>query len=418
MFYGWVILIICFINVCGEGAIKNLFPVLLLPLISTFGWSRAATAGIFSMAGLISGLASPVMGVLLDRIGPRKFFSIGGFLLSIGLVAASQIHQYWQLVLIYTCLLAVGENMISSYTNMAVIGRWFQRKRGRAIGIADTGTAVGAAIFVPLAQWLILYVSWRHTFMMFAFIFLVMLVPSNWIFMRGRPEEKGQSPDGISYTSGGQTKSMANVSSDSPVPQEITFRQILLTPSLYLLTLARFFGTTASYIIAIHIVAFFIDAGYKAMVAASALAFSQAVSLIGRVLAGAISDRIGREKMITISYLLSIVGILAVLVFGDGRTLWPIALFALFYGVSSGPFGIAVGAKAADLYPGAILGRVMGTINFGRGLGLALGPFLGGYLYDLYQNYILAFTLAIGFILLSLACFWLAHFKSKALINA
>ncbi len=178
-----------------------------------------------------------------------------------------------------------------------------------------------------------------------------------------------------------------------------------------------FFGTTASYIIAIHIVAFFIDTGYKAMLAASALAFSQTVSVIGRLLAGAISDRVGREKMITISYLLSIIGILVILAFGDGRTLWPIVLFALFYGISSGPFGIAVGAKAADLYPGSILGRVMGTINLGRGLGLALGPFLGGVLYDLYQNYILAFSLPIGFILLSLACFWAAHLKGKALIK-
>ncbi len=241
MFYGWVILIVCFINVCGEGAIKNRFPVLLLPLTSTFGWSRAATAGIFSMAGLISGFASPVMGVLLDKIGPRKFFPIGGLLLSLGLVAASQIHQYWQLVLIYTCFLAVGENMISSYTNMAVIGRWFQRKRGRAVGIADTGTAVGAAIFLPLAQWLIVYVSWRQTFMIFALIFLVMLVPPNWVFMRGRPEEKGKVPDGISYTSQEQTNSQAIVSLDSPVFQEITFRQTLATSSLYFLTLARFF---------------------------------------------------------------------------------------------------------------------------------------------------------------------------------
>lgn len=108
------------------------------------------------MAGLVNGFGSPVMGVLLDKIGPRKFYPLGGLLLFLGLFVASRIDQYWQLVLIYTCLLAVGENMISSYTNMVVIARWFQRKRGRAIGIADTGTAVGAAVFVPLAQGLIL----------------------------------------------------------------------------------------------------------------------------------------------------------------------------------------------------------------------------------------------------------------------
>jgi MFS family permease len=102
-----------------------------------------------------------------------------------------------------------------------------------------------------------------------------------------------------------------------------------------------------------------------------------------------------------------------ILCFADGRALWPISIFALFHGLSSGPVGIAIGAKGADLYPGTILGRVMGVVNLGRGLGLALGPFLGGLFYDRTQNYILAFSLAIGFMLISLTCFWAAHFKGS-----
>lgn len=417
LFYGWVIVIVCFINACGEGAMKNLFPVILLPLIHTFGWSRAATAGIFSTAGLMNGFSSPAMGILLDKIGPRKFFSLGGLLLFVGLIAASRIDQYWQLMFIYACLLATGENMISSYTNMAVIGRWFQRKRGRAIGIADTGTAIGAAVFVPLAQWLVIHMDWRHTFLVFAFIFLIMLAPLNLIFMRAKPEEKGQVPDGILNTVNFQTQSQSIVSSEIPVRKEMTLRQVMATPSLYFLTLARLFGSTASYMITIHIISFFIDSGYKEMVAASTLALSQMVSFIGRPLSGVISDRMGREKTMAISYLLSISSIILILAFGDGRALWPVALFILFHGFSSGPVGIAIGAKAADLYPGFILGRVMGIINIGRGMGLALGPFLGGLLYDITQNYILAFSLAVGFILLSLLCFCGAHFKGKALMN-
>lgn len=253
--------------------------------------------------------------------------------------------------------------------------------------------------------------------MVFAFIFLIMLVPINWIFMRGRSEEKGQVPDGIFDTSDHQKKNQPIVSSDVPGPQEMTFRQEIATPSLYFLTFARLFGTAASYMIIIHIVAFFVDAGYKAMIAASALAFSQMVSIIGRPLSGVVSDRISREKMMVISYVLSIIGILVILGFGDGRTHWPIALFVLFHGLSSGPVGIAIGAKAADLYPGSILGRIMGTINMGRGMGLALGPFLGGLLYDITKNYIIAFSLAVGLILLSLVCFWLVHFMGKALIK-
>ena len=197
----------------------------------------------------------------------------------------------------------------------------------------------------------------------------------------------------------------------------MTFRKALATPSLYLLTLARLFGNAAGYMVTIHIIAFFVGGGYSAMVAASALAFSQIFSLIGRPLSGAVSDRIGRELTVTISYMINISGIVVILCFGDGIAWWPIGLFIICLGLSTGPVGIAVGAKASDLYPGAILGRVMGIINMGRGLGLALGPFLGGLFYDITKNYILAFSLAIGFIFLSLTCFWLAHIKGKLYSN-
>ena len=407
MFYGWIVLLICFINVCGEGAIKNLFPVLLLPLIDTFGWSRAATAAIFSMAGLVNGLGSPALGVLLDKIGPRKFFPLGGLLLFLGLLAASRIDYYWQLVVIYTCFLAVGENMISSYANVAVIGRWFRKRRGTAIGIADTGTAAGAAIFVPFAQWLILRLDWRYTFLVFAVIFLVMLVPTNLIFMRSRPEEKGQVADGNLNSSG--AGSGAVVTAYGSEPEGITFRQAMQTPSLYLLALSRLFGNAASYLITIHLIAFFVDAGYRVMMAAAALSVTQAVSFVARPISGMVSDRIGREKMLTISYALSVSSIAVIVVFADGAALWPVVLYVLLHGLSSGPVGIAIGAKAADLYPGSILGRVMGIINMGRGLGLALGPFLGGLLYDMTHNYLLAFSVAIAFVLLSFTCFWTAH---------
>jgi MFS family permease len=133
------------------------------------------------------------------------------------------------------------------------------------------------------------------------------------------------------------------------------------------------------------------------------------VSFFGRPLSGMISDRIGREAVLTISYALAIGSIAVILAFGNGTALWPIALYVLLNGLSSGPVGIAVGAKAADLYPGPILGSVMGIINMGRGAGLALGPVLGGLLYDLTRSYRLAFSVVIAFVLLSFACFWMAH---------
>jgi MFS family permease len=411
-FYGWIILFICFINVSGEGAIKNLFPLILLPLTESFGWSRAATSAIFSMAGLFSGLCSPFIGTLLDKLGPRKLFPLGGILLFIGLLLTSRIEQYWQFIFIYTCLLATGENIISSYTNMAVLGRWFQKKRGSAIGITDTGTSIGAAIFIPLFQWLIIRTDWRQALEISALAFLVLLVPLNLIFMRSNPADKGQLPDGISnFKSQSNTQNRLKNSHITDFPYDMNFRESFYTPSLYFLTFSRFFGSAATYMISIHYIAFFVGSGYTVMTAASAFAFTQIVSTIGRPLSGALSDRVGREITITLSYTLCIIGIIVILSFGNGISLWPITIFVILRGLSLGPMGIAAGAKAADLYPGLILGRVMGVVNMGRGLGLALGPFLSGLIYDVAKSYVFAFSLSVIFSILSVVFFWMAHFK-------
>lgn len=82
-----------------------------------------------------------------------------------------------------------------------------------------------------------------------------------------------------------------------------------------------------------------------------------------------------------------------------------------------GPSGIAAGAKAADLYPGPLLGSVMGVVNMGRGLGLAAGPLISGLIYDATDSYLYAFSLAVVFMVLSVGCFWMAHFKRGIFIK-
>jgi len=412
VYYGWTVLFICFINVCGEGAIKNLFPLILLPLSETFGWSRAATSAIFSTAGLFSGLCSPLIGTLLDKLGPRKLFPMGGTLLFIGLMLVSRLDRYWQFIVVYTCLIAAGENIISSYTNFAVLGRWFQKKIGSVIGIADTGTTIGAAVFIPLVQWLIIRTDWRQALEAFAFVIFLLLVPLNMIFMRANPAEKGQLPDGRTHPESLSTRpSRIKGFSATVFPDNMTFREAFNTPSLYFLVLTLFFGSASAYMISIHYIAFFVSAGYNEMIAASALAFTQVVSTAGRPFSGTLSDRIGRELTITLSFTLGIAAVIVMLSFGNGIRLWPVVAFVCLRGLGMGPAGIAAGAKAADLYPAPILGRIMGVVNMGRGLGLAIGPLISGLIYDATGSYLYAFSLAVAFMLLSIGSFWMAHLK-------
>jgi MFS family permease len=161
-------------------------------------------------------------------------------------------------------------------------------------------------------------------------------------------------------------------------------------------------------------VAFFLAAGYDPLLAATAVGAVGLVGLVGRPLSGALSDALGREAVYTVGMGMHMSSILLLLGLGNGQSLGPLILFVALSGLSDGISGLVVGAKAADLFPASSLGAVMGLMHMGRGLGIMLGPFLGGLLFDLRGNYGVAFFLAIILTGLAIGCMWGARWTSGA----
>jgi MFS family permease len=156
----------------------------------------------------------------------------------------------------------------------------------------------------------------------------------------------------------------------------------------------------------VHLMAFFISAGYHPLLAASAIGAVGLVGMAGRPLSGALSDLLGREMVYTVGSGMQIGGIGVLLALGDGQSLWPMLLFVALSGLSDGIGGLVVGAKAADLFPSSTLGSVMGLVQMGRGLGIMLGPLIGGLLFDLQGDYVLAFSLAVTLVCVAIGCMW------------
>jgi MFS family permease len=131
--------------------------------------------------------------------------------------------------------------------------------------------------------------------------------------------------------------------------------------------------------------------------------------MAGRPISGALSDVLGREVVYTVGSGMQIGGLGVLLAVGDGQSLWPIVLFVALNGLSDGIGGLVVGAKAADLFPTNALGLVMGLVQMGRGLGIMIGPLLGGLLFDLRGNYVVAFMLAGALVFVAIGCMWGAN---------
>jgi MFS family permease len=411
--YGWVIFSLSFTNLLVEGGIKNTVPVVYVALRDSFRWSAAATSGIFSLGGLTGALCAPLLGRLLDRIGPRYLFPLGGLLILLGYLTSSWANELWHLYLLYSILATVGENTIASFTTAATLSPWFPRRRGRVLGLADAGNSLGQVVFLPLAQWLISTIGWRDTFRIFGLLFFLLVGPANFLLQRRPPLPQAMARgaralerDTTSSVAGGGREEVEVPSSQKAATDASRMRQLLRHPAVWLLVMARLLATMGNHLTQVHLMAFFIIAGYNPLLAASAIGAVGLVGMAGRPLSGALSDVLGREVVYTVGSGMQIGGIMVLLALGDGHRLWPMILFVALNGLSDGIGGLVVGAKAADLFPTSVLGSVMGLVQMGRGLGIMVGPLLGGLLFDLQGNYGMAFLLAMALVCVAVGCMW------------
>ena len=124
----------------------------LVALRDHFQSSVALTAAVFSASGLFGAFVAPLLGVVLDRFGPRVLFPIAGCFILVGWLASSMVSEVWQLFIFYSVIATVGQVGISSFSATATLAPWFPRTRGVALGMADAGNPAGQAIVVPLAQ--------------------------------------------------------------------------------------------------------------------------------------------------------------------------------------------------------------------------------------------------------------------------
>ena len=291
----------------------------------------------------------------------------------------------WHFLLFYSVVATIGENSIASFTTTANLSPWFPRTRGRMLGFADIGNPLGAVLFLPLAQWLILTLGWQATFRLLGLVFFVLLAPANLLLQR-RPPMSQELPEEAKTSEVGPS-AQPSAAAVASAPRRQLWRQ---RPVLFLV-LARLLASLGTHLTSVHLVAFFVNAGYDPLLAASAIAGVGLVSLFGRPLSGALSDVVGRELMYTVGLGMHISAIVCMLVLGNGQSMWPILVFIGLSGLSDGIAGLIVGAKAGDLFPSSELGLVMGLTQTGRGLGIMIGPLVGGLLFDRHGDYAVAF---------------------------
>ncbi len=383
LFYGWVVVV----ALLGVGtitfAIRFSFGVFFKSIESEFALSRAATSGIYSILMLLGVIFAILGGWALDKYGPRIVIFLSGLLTGLSLLLTSQTNAPWQLFITYSLLLSIGSSPIYVVT-ISTISRWFDKKRGLALGIAGSGGGLGPLIMAPFATFLISKFDWRIAFIVIGLIAWLIMIPLSRLLKKD-PSEIGTSPDGAdSLIRDSRNKN------DSIQPIGFSLLQSIKTRSFWLIMFIWLFYAFNLLLVLTHIVPHTTDIGFSSEEAAIFLSVISGMSIVGQVLMGRVSDSIGRKTTAIICSLLLMVAMVSLI---WAQNLWMLYLFAITYGFAQGGFVSPLTALIGDTYGLRNIGLIVSMLNIGWGVGAAIGPAIGGLIFDVTNSYSIAFLM-------------------------
>jgi len=408
LFYGWVMVIAFFIiNIIAIG-IRFSFGVFFKSLVSEFGLTRAETSGVYSVYMLLCCVFSIVSGWGADRFSPRLLISLMGLFTGLSLILTSQAQSLWQLFLAYSFLFALGTSGVFVVATSTII-RWFDKKRGLAIGLTTSGTGLGTVIMAPFAAYLIVTFGWRMSYMVMGIIVWLFITPMAMLLKRD-PSEMGLLPYGAGSNESKIGESNLLESRNQPIGFSLS--HAFLTRNFWYLGFVWLLSPICIFMILTHIVPHGTDIGIPTMKAATILSVIGAMEFLGRLLVGRISDSAGR-KPIAITSALLLAGAIIWLIYSED--LWMFYLFALVFGFSRGGLTTVTTAMVGDIFGLHNIGIIMGTLSAGWSLGAAIGPFVGGLVYDISHNYFVAFLICVA--AMAIATLFLALIKQETILD-
>jgi MFS family permease len=366
VFYGWIVVAASAAIVCvGMGALFSL-GVFLKPMAETMGWSRGAISTVALLNWIAVGLGSFVWGALSDRLGTRAVAVAGGLLLGLGLVLSSQVQALWQLDVTFGLMVgfAVGA-FYAPLTSTAT--KWFTARRGLAVALVSSGIGVGILTIAPLARALTSAWDWRVAMLVIGDLAWLIVVPAA-LLIRETPGDVGAA------AMGGAAR----------VGRDYSTRQVLAAPQFWAIALTHFACCAAHSGPIFHMVTHATDQGIGPMAAATALGVSGFASIAGRVGGGLLADRFGAKSTLLAGLALQAAMIVLYLFV---RELGPFYVLAVVFGVSYGGVMPLYALVTREYFGEKVMGAAYGGVFLLSTLGMGLGSFAGGVLYDRLGSY-------------------------------
>jgi MFS transporter, OFA family, oxalate/formate antiporter len=351
--------------------------VFVPPLEREFGWTRAQTSWVYTIAIVCFALTFLAAGRIQDVKGPRICAFLGGLLVSAGFVLASFTTSLTMLYVYYGVIVGIG-NGFGYSTPMPVGSKWFPDRRGLVVGLMVGGYGGGQAIFGTLASgWLVPNVGWRATFQILGGVFFVMTMIGTALLKNPPP---GYRPPNW------------NPAVAAAARTELTTREMLATPGFFALWIAFCLGTTAGQMTISQLVPFARSAGLGATVATLSLIVSSCGNAGGRILSGWMSDALGRVQTLQTMILISAIAMPALFLWRTNVVSF-YALVAVVYWCYGTQLSVFA-STTADFYGTKHLGLNYGVLFTAWGAAGIIGPAIAARVFDRFGDYRYAFFAA------------------------
>ncbi len=398
VFYGWWLLAGSVVAMgLGSGVSFWSFGLYISPLEDEFGWSRAEVSLGFSVSLLIGGLTGPFVGRWIDTRGPRLAIVVGATLTAATYVLLATTTELWQWY-VYSSINAVFRQMMFFIPFQTLISRWFDRRRGIALGILGTGFSLGGFAVVPLIRLAIDQVGWDWSFIVSGVAIVAVFVPIGLLLVRNSPADVGTVPDGELPTTDEPYK---------PRPLTgLTLGGALSTPLFWVLAVAMMLFFYGLFGWLVHMVPFYESVGVSRGVAAALVSAAAGVGMLARLGFGLLADRIRRIENAAMGLLAFLMAGMTTLILDSGTA--GIAVYLVFWVVGSG---------GGPLLEPLLLGRAFGLAHFGvilgafivvETIGFIISPAVAGAIYDSTGSYDWVLVMFLGSFVVSFGLFYIA----------
>ena len=374
IFYGWFIVWACFFLNVYVGAVTFFgFTVFFEPIQREFAWTYTQVSLASSLRGLEMGIMAPIVGILVDRFGPRKITFLGVVFISSGLLLLSNIQS---LSMFYGAILilAFGAGGCTSVVTMTAVASWFHKRIGLALGITVSGFGA-SGLLIPVIVWMTGHFGWRMTLVLLAIGMLVVGLPAGYLIRR-KSEKNDIMHD--SYLP------------DSYEKPDISFLDILKLKPFWYINIMEASRMMAVAAISTHVMPYLTHLGFDRSFAGKIAAMIPIISIVGRFGLGWLSDFTNKRYVQMINFLLLAIGLFAFCLFDS---FWAMLIFLCTFPIGHGGSMVLRGSLLYDFFGTASFGKLMGIVLGSSSIGGIIGPTVAGWIFDKTGSYVPAWIL-------------------------